>query len=64
MSNSVRRWYNPIPGTSSWAVAGTAILPPALRLVMDGGRERPLFPAEPGEVAARLDGCGRRGFTG
>jgi hypothetical protein len=29
---------------------------------MDGGRERPLFPAEPGEMASRLDAVRPAGF--
>ncbi|MEI6051838.1 MAG: class I SAM-dependent methyltransferase [Opitutaceae bacterium] len=47
---------------SGWDLAGTAILPPALRLVMEGGRERPLFPAKPGAVAVRLDAVRPAGF--
>ncbi len=45
-----------------WEIAGTAILAPALRLAMDGGRERPLYPAGVGELAERLDQVRPAGF--
>jgi SAM-dependent methyltransferase len=61
-NNGSLAYWRALVRRSGWAVAGTAILPPALRLVMDGGRERPLFPAEPGEVAARLDAVRPAGF--
>ena len=61
-NNGSLAYWRTLVRRSGWAVAGTAILPPALRLVMDGGRERPLFPAEPGEVAARLDAVRPAGF--
>jgi hypothetical protein len=61
-NNGSLAYWRALVRRSGWAVAGTAILPPALRLVMDGGRERPLFPAEPGEVAALLDAVRPAGF--
>jgi hypothetical protein len=45
-----------------WEIAGTAILAPALRLVMEGGRERALYPAGVGELAERLDQVRPAGF--
>jgi SAM-dependent methyltransferase len=61
-NNGSLAYWRTVVRRSGWAVAGTAILPPALRLVMDGGRERPLYPAEPGDVAARLDAVRPAGF--
>ena len=45
-----------------WEVAGTAILPLALRLAMEGHHDRPLFPAGIGELAERLDHARPAGF--
>jgi SAM-dependent methyltransferase len=45
-----------------WEIAGTAILAPALRLVMEGGRERALYPAGVGDLAERLDQVRPAGF--
>ena len=38
-----------------WELAGTALLPLALRLTLDGEHHRPLFPAGIGELAERID---------
>jgi len=45
-----------------WEVAGTAILPAALRLAMEGDRHVPLYPAGVGELAERLDDVRPAGF--
>ncbi len=45
-----------------WEIAGTGVLPLALRLAMEGNRDLPLFPAGLGEVAERLDHARPAGF--
>ena len=47
---------------AGWEVVGTAVLPPALRLIMEGGREGALYPAGIGELAERLDQVRPAGF--
>ena len=45
-----------------WELAGTGVLPLALRLAMEGNHDRPLFPAGMGDVAERLDHARPAGF--
>jgi SAM-dependent methyltransferase len=58
---SLERW-RAAARRAGWEVAGTAVLPAALRLTMDDGRERPLFPAGVGDLAERLDQVRPAGF--
>lgn len=58
---SLARW-RAAARRAGWEIAGTAVLPAALRLTMDEGRERPLFPADVGELAERLDQVRPTGF--
>jgi hypothetical protein len=58
---SLARW-RAAARRAGWEIAGTAVLPAALRLTMDEGRERPLFPAGVGELAERLDQVRPAGF--
>ena len=45
-----------------WEIAGTWLLPLAIRLTMDGARHRPLFPRGIGELASVLDQARPAGF--
>ena len=47
---------------SGWEIAGTWLLPLAIRLTMDGARHRPLFPRGIGELASVLDQARPAGF--
>ena len=47
---------------AGWEIAGTDILPMALRLTMDRDHHRLLFPGGAGELAARLDQARSAGF--
>lgn len=58
---SLARWRSEAR-RSGWEVAGTAILPAALRIVADDEKEKPLYPAGVGELAARLDEVRPAGF--
>ena len=58
---SVAQWRSEA-NRSGWELAGTDVLPMALQLAMERGNQRVLFPAGPGEVAARLDAARPAGF--
>ncbi len=47
---------------AGWEVAGTAVLAPALHIVADDGKEKPLYPMGTGELAERLDQVRPTGF--
>ena len=47
---------------AGWEIAGTAVLAPALHIVADDGKEKPLYPAGVGELAERLDQIRPAGF--
>jgi len=55
------RWRRAARRTG-WEVAGTAVLAPALHIVADDGKEKPLYPAGIGELAERLDQIRPAGF--
>jgi SAM-dependent methyltransferase len=58
---SLARWRREARRTG-WEVAGTAVLAPALHIVADDGKEKPLYPAGIGELAERLDQVRPAGF--
>ena len=58
---SLARWRREARRTG-WEVAGTAVLAPALHIVADDGKEKPLYPAGVGELAERLDQIRPAGF--
>ncbi len=58
---SLTRWRREFT-RCGWAVAGTAVLPMALRLTMEHGNHHPLFPAGIGAVAECLDQARPAGF--
>ena len=58
---SVARWQAEV-NFSGWEIAGTDVLPMALRLAMERENHLPLFPAGVGALAARLDQARPAGF--
>lgn len=58
---SLARWRAEA-NRGGWEVAGTDVLPMALQLAMARKNHRALFPAGPGELAARLDQARPAGF--
>ena len=58
---SLGRWRDEARSTG-WTVAAVWILPPALRLILEDDRYRPLFPSGLGELAERLDQARPAGF--
>lgn len=58
---SLARWREEAR-RAGWEIAGTAVLPAALHIVADDGKEKPLYPAGVGELAARLDAVRPAGF--
>ena len=58
---SLARWRREAR-RAGWEIAGTAVLAPALRIVADDGKEKPLYPAGIGELAERLDQVRPAGF--